>query len=161
MPHKRFARFLRQVQERCTGTGGGSVNDFAKMLGVLPSHLSRAMGTNSRPFDLDGLFNLADVSGEPAEIVLRAAGKDKLVDSIRRHFGPPQPPPMHTARAMNMLKLWEEIEASGVDDSEGLAVALWVLERTLAAVRQRQSTRRVTPKATEGHRVTRHRSRAV
>jgi hypothetical protein len=104
------------------------------------------MGTtrNSRPFDLDGLFDLAEATGENIDTVLRAAGRDAFADRLQRHYGPPRPPVKQSARAIEILKLVEEIEASNLDP-DGLAVAMWVLDRSVHAVRQRRAIPKVRP----------------
>jgi hypothetical protein len=133
MPHS-FADYLRDLQVRNFRT----VREFAEVLDVDPTHLSRAMGTNSRPFDINGLFKLAEVTGENPSDVLRAAGKGDLADRIESLYGKPQP--VRSRRLRDIVKLVEEIEASGLDD-EGLDLALTHLRRSAQIVRQRRAVR--------------------
>src|SRR4051812_40761780 len=83
---KDFARFLENQARQFR-----TKKAFAEALKVDPTHLSRAMGKNSRPFDIRGLFTLARVTGVDIDTVLRAAGKDEIADAIAEFYGPPQP----------------------------------------------------------------------
>ncbi|HKB36835.1 MAG TPA: hypothetical protein VKD72_10290 [Gemmataceae bacterium] len=100
------------------------------------------MGSNSRPFDIKGLFKLARVTGEHPSNVLRAAGKGDLADLIEEHFGEPRPmPPLPTySPSLKIaIQLWERIEAHGPEGQRLLNIVTDLLreaDRTLALQRR-------------------------
>jgi hypothetical protein len=105
-----FSRYLRQLQQRHSR----SVNEFARQLDVDPTHLSRAMGSNGRPFDVLGCLRLAELTSENPGTVLRAAGRGDIATRIERLYGRAvkQGPPQ-SARLREATKLWEVVEADG------------------------------------------------
>src|SRR5579885_1214122 len=64
---------------------------LATALGVTPSRLSRAMtGTGGEfPFNVTNCLRLAQLSGESASEILRAAGKKDVADLIEALYGSP------------------------------------------------------------------------
>lgn len=61
---------------------------LAKALGINASRLSRALnGTDRLPFNIANCLKLAQLSGEPASDVLRAAGKADIANLIESLYG--------------------------------------------------------------------------
>ena len=83
MTHSSFATLLRRLRKRYP-----SVRAFARALDVDPSHLSRAMGPHSQPFDVRGCLRLARVTAENPSVILRAAGKQEIADLVEALYGP-------------------------------------------------------------------------
>lgn len=123
MSTPRFATYLRKLQRKHFKR----VGDFAAALGVDPTHLSRAMGANSRPFDIYGLFRLAEVTGESVDTVLRMADKGDLADLIITHCGQPT---AHTALVREIYDRCVWIESRG-SDPEVLQLVRAMLRRSM------------------------------
>jgi len=87
----------------------GSVSAVAKALGISPSRLSR-VGRGDYSLEVVNCLKLAQLSGEPATEVLRAAGKGDVADLLESQFGKgrPQLPASHRL----LLEKWETIPPS-------------------------------------------------
>jgi hypothetical protein len=80
-----FRSLLKRLQKHYP-----TIRAFAQALDMDPSHLSRAMGRDGQPFDVLRCLRLAQITGEPPVVILRAAGKDEIADLIEGFFGTPK-----------------------------------------------------------------------
>jgi hypothetical protein len=78
-----FKELLSRVARRFE-----SKKALADALQMDSSRLSRAINTGDFPFNVENCLRLAQVSGEPASAVLRAAGKGDIAELIESLYGP-------------------------------------------------------------------------
>jgi hypothetical protein len=60
---------------------------FAKAIGINASRLSRALNSGDFPFNVTNCLRLAQLSGESASEILRAAGKADVATLIESQYG--------------------------------------------------------------------------
>jgi transcriptional regulator with XRE-family HTH domain len=61
--------------------------DLADALGISVARLNRALNKGDYPLSAQNCLRLALVAGQPASVILRAAGKTDLADLIERLYG--------------------------------------------------------------------------
>jgi hypothetical protein len=83
----KFAVLLKRLVARHRHTYP-THRSLAEALDIDPSHLSRAMSKHGQPFDVKGCLRLAQLLGEPAGEILRAAGKEEIAKLIEGLYGP-------------------------------------------------------------------------
>lgn len=106
---------------------------LADAVGVSQGRLSRALkGDDNYSFNVENCLRLADVSGEPASEILRAAGKADVADLLERLYGGARPATL-PAEERELLTRWRFLSPDAKENLKGL---IWRLsERATRAKR--------------------------
>lgn len=98
--------------------------ELADAIGISASRLSRALQNEGQyTFNVENCLRLADVSGESASDVLRAAGKGEIADLLERLYGGARPAAL-PSEERELVNRWRHLQA---DDQKNLKGIVWRL----------------------------------